>query len=43
VITRGGDLIERAKANSAIRIVARAHCDAELERLRRFGARTTSS
>jgi CPA2 family monovalent cation:H+ antiporter-2 len=35
----GGDLVERArKANRAIRIVARAHSDAEVDHLRKFGA-----
>ena len=35
----GGDLVERARgANPAIRIVARAHDDAEVEHLRKLGA-----
>jgi CPA2 family monovalent cation:H+ antiporter-2 len=35
----GGDLVDRArKANPAIRIVARAHSDPEVDHLRKFGA-----
>jgi CPA2 family monovalent cation:H+ antiporter-2 len=35
----GGDLIERARAaNPALRIIARAHGDAEVEHLKKFGA-----